>query len=407
MTSQADLGPGTRLGRYEIRDGLGSGGMGQVYRATDTRLGRTVALKILGSDPHNPAVRRARFEREARAISQLSHPNVCTLYDIGEDGGVSFLVMEYLEGETLAKRLERGPLPLSQALHHGVEICAALAHAHRHSLVHRDVKPSNVFLTAVGAKLLDFGIAKFQARQELSNDQTLLQLGATLTVDGALIGTVQYMAPEQLEGFPTDWRTDVFAAGLVLYEMAAGRPAFAGRSAASVIARVLSGEPEPLHVPDLRITRAFDATLARCLAKKPEDRWQSVEDLKGELLWMLDARRGDWEATRSSDPAASQRDMAPLVRFFLDPPEDHTFVKFGTQSALSPDGRFLAFVAAGHDLGQSAVGSSTRDARGAPAARHGGSGRALLVSGQSTHCVLHERHAEADWSARGSVDCHR
>jgi serine/threonine protein kinase len=174
--SQTDLKPGTRLGRYEIRDGLGSGGMGQVYRATDTRLGRTVALKILGTDPHTSAVRRARFEREARAISQLSHPNVCTLYDIGEDGGVCFLVMEYLEGETLAKRLERGPIPLSHALHHGVEICGALAHAHRHGLVHRDVKPSNVFLTAVGAKLLDFGIAKTHAKQELAGDQTLLQL---------------------------------------------------------------------------------------------------------------------------------------------------------------------------------------------------------------------------------------
>ena len=272
VTSQADLGPGTRLGRYEIRDALGSGGMAQVYRATDTRLGRTVALKILGASPNTSSVRRARFEREARAISQLNHPHVCTLYDIGEDGGVSFLVMEYLEGETLARRLERGPLPLSQALHYGIEICSALAHAHRHGLVHRDVKPSNVFLTPVGAKLLDFGIAKSHAVQGASGDETLLQLGATLTVDGALVGTVQYMSPEQLEGFPTDWRTDVFAVGLVLYEMLAGRPAFAGRSAASVIARVLSGEPEPLHIPDLRITRACEATLARCLAKKPEDR---------------------------------------------------------------------------------------------------------------------------------------
>jgi serine/threonine protein kinase len=182
-----------------------------------------------------------------------------------------------------------------------------------------------------------------------------------LTVDGALIGTVQYMAPEQLEGFPTDWRTDVFAVGLVLYEMVAGRPAFAGRSAASVIARVLSGEPDPVHVPDLRITRAFDATLARCLAKKPEDRWQSVDDLKGELQWMLDARRGDRDTTRSSDPPASQRDLAPLVRFFLDSPNGQTFVKFGTQSALSPDGRVLAFVAAGHDSGLStSLGTGSR-----------------------------------------------
>jgi eukaryotic-like serine/threonine-protein kinase len=342
--------PGTRLGRYEVVDALGSGGMSRVYRATDTRLGRTVALKVLSPDPHNADVRVARFEREARAVSQLSHPHVCTLYDIAEDAGVSFLIMEYLEGETLAKRLERGPLPLSDTLRHGIEICGALAHAHRHGVVHRDVKPSNVFLTAVGAKLLDFGIAKNQRQSGTPGDETLLQLGATLTVDGALVGTVQYMAPEQLEGLPTDWRTDVFAVGLVLYEMVRGRPAFEGRSAASVIARVLSGEPEPVHVPDLRIARAFDATIARCLTKKPDDRWQSADDLRGELQWMLDVRRQSGrDGAKFPDAAASLRETAPLTRFFVEPPQDHGFVKFGTQSALSPDGRYLAFVAAGHD----------------------------------------------------------
>ena len=241
---------------------------------------------------------------------------------------------------------------MSDVLRYGVEICSALAHAHRHHLVHRDVKPSNVFLTgSVGAKLLDFGIVKNQASPDAPGEQTLPQLGATLTVDGALIGTVQYMAPEQLEGFPTDWRTDIFAVGLVVYEMTSGRPAFEGRSAASVIARVLSGEPEPLHIPDLRITQAFEATLARCLAKKPEDRWQSVEDLKGELQWMLDARRGGREGTRFTSPVEPHRDVAPLVRFFADAPEGHAFVKFGTQSALSPDGRYLAFVATSHESG--------------------------------------------------------
>ncbi len=323
--------------------------MSQVYRATDTRLGRTVALKILSADPHNADVRLARFEREARTISQLSHPHVCTLYDIAESAGVSFLVMEYLEGETLAKRLERGPLALSDALRHGIEVCGGLAHAHRHGVVHRDVKPSNVFLTAVGAKLLDFGIAKHHPRAGVPGDETLLHLGPTLTVDGALMGTVQYMAPEQLEGLSTDWRTDVFAVGLVLYEMATGRPAFEGRSAASVIARVLSGEPDALHVPDLRIAQAFDATIARCLAKKPDDRWQSVDDLKSELQWMLDVRRSGRDAVAPTGPVASSREAAPLTRFFVEPPRDHAFVKFGTQSSLSPDGRYLAFVAAGQD----------------------------------------------------------
>jgi serine/threonine protein kinase len=351
VESRAEHKPGTRLGRYEVHDPVGFGGMGQVYRATDTRLGRTVALKILGADPDNAGVRRARFEREARVVSQLSHPNICALYDIGEDGDVSFLVMEYLEGETLATRLERGPLPLTQALRCAIEICGALAHAHRHGLVHRDVKPSNVFLTPVGAKLLDFGIAKNHAKSGAHDDQAPFQLGSTLTVDGALVGTIQYMAPEQLEGFPTDWRTDVFAAGLVLYEMVAGRPAFEGRSAASVIARVLSGEHTPFHVVDVRIGRAFEATLARCLAKKPEDRWQSMDDLKAELQWMLDARSGDRITLRS--PESVLRGETPLVRFYADPPPGHTFVKFGTQATLSPDGRHLAFVASNHEPGPS------------------------------------------------------
>jgi eukaryotic-like serine/threonine-protein kinase len=347
----AALGPGTRLGRYEIRDALGHGGMGHVYRAFDTRLGRTVALKILAGDTALSPVRRERFEREARAVSQLGHPHICALHDIGDYDGAAFLVMEYLEGETLAARLARGPLGLVAALRHGVEICGALAHAHRRGIVHRDVKPSNVFLTSVGAKLLDFGIAKLQSRSDADGEPLPLDLGATLTVDGALIGTVQYMAPEQLEGFPTDWRADVFAAGLLLYEMVAGRPAFAGRSAASVIARVLSGEPDPLHVPDLRITGALDATVARCLAKKPDDRWQSLDDLRGELQWMLDTCRGGRDASRAADVSGVARDESPLVRFFVEPPPGHAFVKFGTQSALSPDGRHLAFVAATPDSG--------------------------------------------------------
>ena len=388
-TSEAPIDPGTQLGdRYEVLDRIGSGGMGEVYRALDRRLDRIVAVKVLRADSPDPSTWRTRFEREARAISNLNHPHICALYDIGQQQGAPFLVMEHLDGETLSKRLERGSLPLDQVLRHGIDVCSALAHAHHAGFVHRDVKPSNIMLTSTGAKLLDFGIAKRRFRQQDGPlDVATAGLGATLTLAGAVVGTVQYMAPEQLEGFEADPRTDVFAVGLVLYEMATGRAAFAGRTAASVIARVLSSDPSPLELGDLSVSRTFEWTVRRCLAKPPEERWQSLEDLKSQLVWILETITSH-QAERPSAPVKAahlgdrfagwaaagvlgcalmiasaalwwqRADHTPqsgsiVARFFVGPPTGHTFLNFGITSALSPDGRSLAFVAT------SAAGGST------------------------------------------------
>ncbi len=228
------LSPGTRLGPYEIISPLGAGGMGEVYRGKDTRLDRTVAIKVLPAHLAGEPERRQRFEREARAVSSLSHPHICTLHDVGHQDGVDFLVMEYLEGETLAERLARGALPTDQVLRYGVEIADALDKAHRHGVVHRDLKPGNIMLTKSGAKLLDFGLAKLK---ETESGQVLAGLSALpteggrgLTAEGTILGTFQYMAPEQLEGKEADARADIFAFGVVVYEMATGRKAFEGKS---------------------------------------------------------------------------------------------------------------------------------------------------------------------------------
>jgi eukaryotic-like serine/threonine-protein kinase len=226
------LSAGARLGSFEIVSALGAGGMGEVYRAWDTRLGRTVAIKILRPDKVGT---RERFHREARVISRLSHPHICSLYDVGEQDGTPFLVMEYLEGQTLADRLDDGAIPLAQALRYGVEICDALDEAHRHGVIHRDVKPGNVLLTREGVKLLDFGLAKLrQSEADVGAQETIETLH--LTQEGGIVGTVSYMSPEQLEGRKVDARTDLFAGGAVLYEMVTGRRPFPGESRASVIA---------------------------------------------------------------------------------------------------------------------------------------------------------------------------
>src|SRR5579862_6511140 len=241
--------PGARLGPYEILSPIGAGGMGEVYKARDTRLDRIVAVKVL---PEHFAARpefRQRFEREARAISSLSHPNICPLYDVGNQEGAEFLVMEYLEGETLAQRLKRGPLPLDQVLRYAIEIAGALDHAHRHGVVHRDLKPGNVMLTKLGAKVLDFGLAKMRsgAVEHPPSSAVATELVMDpVTADGAIVGTLQYMAPEQLEGKEADARADIFAFGAVVYEMATGRRAFDGTSQASLIAAIMEHEPAPL-----------------------------------------------------------------------------------------------------------------------------------------------------------------
>jgi serine/threonine protein kinase len=240
------LAAGARLGPYEILSPLGAGGMGEVYRARDTRLERAVAIKVLPSDVSASPEVRQRFEREARTISQLSHPHICALYDVGREGETEYLVMELLEGETLLARLAKGPLPLEQTLRFGTEIADALDKAHRQGIVHRDLKPGNVMITKSGVKLLDFGLAKAMAPANPQSSLTALPTQQGLTQEGTILGTFQYMAPEQLEGKDADARTDVFAFGAVLYEMATGRKAFSGASQASLISAIMQNDPPPI-----------------------------------------------------------------------------------------------------------------------------------------------------------------
>ncbi len=284
------LAAGTRLGPYEIGAPIGAGGMGEVYRARDTRLERTVAIKVLPSHLSENADVRQRFEREAKTISSLSHPHICALYDVGNQDGVEFLVMEYLEGDTLSERLTRGPLPFDQVLRHGCEIADALDKAHRQGIVHRDLKPGNVMLTKSGVKLLDFGLAKAVAPSAARSGASLTalptQAGKDLTAEGTILGTFQYMAPEQLEGREADGRTDIFAFGAVLYEMATGKKAFSGRSQASLISSIMSAEPAPVSAAAPMTPPAFDRVVRTCLAKDPDDRWQTAHDIAVQLRWI-------------------------------------------------------------------------------------------------------------------------
>ncbi len=291
------LTAGTRLGPYEIASPLGAGGMGEVYRARDTRLDRIVAIKVLpatlGSDPEF----RARFEREAKAISQLPHPNICALYDIGRHDDTDYLVLEYLEGETLAARLDRtGALDADTALSLAIQIASALDAAHRAGIVHRDLKPGNVMLVRASAgsapltaKLLDFGLAK-PASISATSPLTVAPTRTTpITVQGAILGTFQYMAPEQLEGRDADARSDIWAFGCVLYECVTGRRAFGGASQASLIGAILKDQPAPPSTSSPLVPAALDRIIATCLAKDPDDRWQSASDLARELRWIHDA----------------------------------------------------------------------------------------------------------------------
>jgi len=266
------LTSGTRLGPYEILAPIGAGGMGEVYRARDTRLDRTVAIKVLpGHLTHDPQLRE-RFDREARAVSSLNHPNICVLHDIGEEGGVGFLVMEYLDGESLAARLERGPLPVADALRYAIEIAGALDAAHRRGVVHRDLKPGNIVLTKTGAKLLDFGLAKVKAAAAAAEHTVTM----AMTTEGSIVGTFQYMSPEQLEGREADARSDIFAFGATLYEMLTGRRAFQGASHASLIAAIMRAEPAPISSVQALTPPALDRVVRRCLGKDPDERWQTA-----------------------------------------------------------------------------------------------------------------------------------
>ena len=315
------LSAGTRLGPYVILAPLGAGGMGEVYKARDTRLDRTVAIKVLPAALASDPQFRERFDREAKAISQLNHPHICTLHDIGSQDGVDFLVMEYLEGETLARRLEKGPLPLDQVLTLAIQIADALATAHRTGITHRDLKPANLMLTKAGAKVLDFGLAKVSAPVDADGPTKLLP-GPDLTTPGMILGTVQYMAPEQIEGKHADARTDIFAFGVVLFEMLSGKKAFTGANHASLMAAILEREPPSLSSLQPLTPRVLDRLVSTCLAKDPDDRWQTARDLVRELQWTSDAG-GAVPRPRRNVKSVDSLAVLPLVNASGDPETEY------------------------------------------------------------------------------------
>ncbi len=367
------LAVGRQFGPYRIDRFLGAGGMGQVYRGTDTRLDRTVAIKVLPPTLATAARSRARFDREARAIAGLTHPHICTLHDVGHQDGVDFLVMEYLEGETLAARLEQGPLPLNQALRYSIEIADALAAAHRHGIIHRDLKPSNIILTKCGgAKLLDFGLAKPTPSLIAGGASLMPTTPPGLTAQGTILGTFQYMAPEQLEGKEADARTDIFAFGAVVYEMVTGKKAFESKSQASLIGAIMHAEPPSIATLQPLTPSALDRIVKICLAKDPDDRWESARDLSRELEWVgheptvtapmarrsvvrnrflvgvavvvLAALTGYAAWTLKPAPSRSE----PVTRFNVTLPEDVRFPEGpGRHVAISPDGSRIVLVANG------------------------------------------------------------
>ena len=361
------LTSGTKLGPYEIVSPLGAGGMGEVYRARDTRLDRTVAIKILPENLSSNPEAKQRFDREARAISSLNHPNICHLYDVGQHDGISYLVMEYLEGETLGERLRKGRLPLEQVFRVGAEICQGLEQAHRSGVVHRDLKPGNIMLTKSGAKLMDFGLAKAPAAPlgNLSGSNSLATMSQPLTTEGTIVGTIQYMAPEQLEGKEADNRSDIFALGSVLYEMVTGKRAFEGKTTASTIAAILAAEPKPMSAMQPLSPPALEHVITTCIAKDPEERWQSCADVSRQLEWAakvpkpaeLSPRRGalHWKLLVAGVLIAAgfalgtrwSKAPARVSQFEVNPPPN-TYFNFRGLSGPpvpSPDGSKIAFVA--------------------------------------------------------------
>jgi serine/threonine protein kinase/Tol biopolymer transport system component len=370
------LAPGTKLGPYEIGAPLGAGGMGEVYRARDTRLERTVAIKILPAQFSSDAIRKQRFEREAKAISGLNHPHICTLHDVGSQDGISYLVMECVEGETLAKRLEKGPLPLEQVLKFGAQIADALDKALRSGVVHRDLKPGNIMLTATGAKLVDFGLAKAALPPgSVASLTAAVTQTSPMTAEGSIVGTFQYMSPEQVEGKELDGRSDIFSLGSVLYEMLTGQPAFPGKSRLSVASAILEKEPAPIASTKPMTPPALDHVVKKCLAKDPEERWQNASDIKSELLWISQssAEAAAWQQNANAAPTRLERVLqyvaaalllvlvgalatylasrpastATVVRSVIQPPPNVAVLTLGDQGgapAISPDGRNLVFV---------------------------------------------------------------
>ena len=378
MPQTMPLASGTHLGPYEIQSPLGAGGMGEVYRARDTRLDRTVAIKILPAQLSNDPVRKQRFEREAKTISSLSHPNICVLHDVGHLDGIDYLVMECVEGETLATRLEKGPLTLDQVLKFGSQVADGLDKAHRHGVVHRDLKPGNIMLTSTGAKLLDFGLAKPTVPPTSGLTLTAAATPTTpVTQEGTILGTFQYMSPEQIEGKELDGRSDIFSLGAVLYEMLTGQRAFDGKSQLSVASAILEKEPAPISAVKPMTPPALDHAIRRCLAKDPEERWQTARDVAIELKWIADS--GSRSGTTAPDRERSRNFTwlllaalaltamvatglgflylrrapaeARVTRTYIKPMANSSFVFSGTAAgfALSPDGRLLAYVASTPD----------------------------------------------------------
>ena len=376
------LAVGTRIGPYEILGVLGAGGMGEVYRARDTRLERTVAVKVLPNHLSSNPELKQRFEREARAISSLNHPHICHLYDVGSQNGTDFLVMEYLEGETLANRLQKGPLPLDQVLRMGMEIAEALDKAHRQGILHRDLKPGNIMVTSSGAKLMDFGLAKTAAvaagalgmegvpltpSSPTVSIANLARQPSPLTQQGTVVGTSQYMAPEVLQGKEGDSRSDIFGLGCVLYEMTTGRPAFTGKSQLSVITAILEKDPDPLAAFQPLAPPTFEYVVRTCLAKNPDERWQSAADVARDLQLVKSV------ATGTAPPATRNRKLIYLLIAFClllavaviwlsskqGNPGNAATPQVGrfafvapvnsavTDLAVSPDGRQIAFGNAG------------------------------------------------------------
>jgi Tol biopolymer transport system component/predicted Ser/Thr protein kinase len=305
---------GARLGPYEIVEAAGAGGMGEVYKASDTRLDRIVAIKVLPVHWAANAEMKQRFEREAQTLASLNHPHICVLYDIGNQAGVDFLVMEYLEGETLAARLGQGALGVDEALKVGLEIADALDKAHRRGIVHRDLKPANVMLTKSGTKLLDFGLAKFAKEGTVSptsDSPTTMRSGTDLTSPGTVIGTLQYMAPEQLEGLEADARTDIFSFGVLLHEMITGKRAFQGKSRVLLMSAIATSEAPPVSSLEPSASPALDHVVKTCMAKEPADRWQTARDLLAELEWIAE---GGAETTASAPVAAATTRRRWLTR---------------------------------------------------------------------------------------------
>jgi serine/threonine protein kinase len=359
------LSSGTRLGPYEITAPLGIGGMGEVYRARDTRLDRTVAVKILGNGLAQAPGFRDRFEQEARTVSSLNHPNICALYDVGNQDGTEFLVMEYLDGETLATRLQRGPMGLQECLKYAIELAGALDAAHPHEIVHRDLKPGNIMLCKSGVKLMDFGLAR--GCRPRASEATLV---ATLTQQGTVLGTPQYMAPEQVKGAETDARSDIFAFGATLYEMVTGAKAFPGSNPHSIAAAIIEKHPERIATLRPDAPAALQRIIAICLAKDPDERWQSAHDVKLELQGVLELPASDVAPVRRSRREvvawallaltfliglsllflllrSRSSDATHSYRASLLPPPGTSFEPYNF--ALSPDGKRLAFVGIGED----------------------------------------------------------